>query len=431
MNFVDELKWRGMIHNITPGIKEELQKGMTTAYLGIDPTSDSLHIGHLVGIMMLKHFQQLGHRPIVLIGGATGMIGDPSMKSQERIFLNKENLKKNQNRIKIQLSKFLDFNSVNSNSAVLVNNYDWIKNYSFLNFIRDIGKYITVNYMMSKDSVKKRLMDNSKSGISFTEFSYQLLQSYDYLFLYENYNCRLQMGGADQWGNITTGTELIRKKIGGEAFALTCPLIVKADGNKFGKTESGNIWLNKKYTSPYKFYQFWLNINDIDAEKYIKIFTVLKKKEIDDLIVKHKMYPHLRFLQKSLAKEVTITTHSRKDYDIAIKTSNALFGNITTFNFLKTLDKDSLTDIFIGIPQFEILKKDLLTGIKAVNLLVDSTHVFSSKKEMRMLIQNGGLSINKIKLSSLNHLIDYSYLLGEKYILIQKGKKNFFLLTIK
>ncbi|MDR2520908.1 MAG: tyrosine--tRNA ligase [Bacteroidales bacterium OttesenSCG-928-I14] len=432
MDFINELRWRGMIHNITPGIENQLKKEMTTAYIGIDPTAESLHIGHLVGIMMLKHFQKAGHRPIVLVGGATGMIGDPSMKSQERIFLDKNVLKTNQNKIKIQLSKFLNFDSVAPNAAILVNNYDWIKNYSFLDFIRDIGKHITINYMMSKDSVKKRLSADFKSGISFTEFSYQLLQGYDYFFLYKNYNCRLQIGGSDQWGNITTGTELIRKKIkGSEAFALTCPLIIKSDGSKFGKTESNNIWLDKTLTSSYEFFQFWLNISDSDAENYIKIFTLLQKKEIENLIIEHKMAPNFRILQKRLAKELTIMIHSKEDYDIAVKTSEALFGVAdTSFDFLKNLDKNMLHDIFACIPQFEVLKEVLSEGIKAVDLLV-STKIFSSKVELRKLIQNGGIRINKKKLSMFDLIIDCSYLLAGKYILVQKGKKKFFLLKMK
>ncbi|BAG83687.1 tyrosyl-tRNA synthetase [Candidatus Azobacteroides pseudotrichonymphae genomovar. CFP2] len=430
INFIEELRWRGMIHNITPGTEEQLEKEMTVAYMGIDPTADSLHVGHLVGVMMLKHFQQAGHCPIVLIGGATGMIGDPSMKSQERNLLNEETLRKNQNGIRIQLAKLLDFDSNISNIAILVNNYDWIRDYSFLNFIRDIGKYITVNYMMSKDSVRKRLAADAKVGMSFTEFSYQLFQGYDYLFLYENYNCRLQMGGADQWGNITTGIELIRKKVGGKVFALTCPLITKTDGSKFGKTEAGNIWLDKRYTSPYKFYQFWLNVSDIDAEKYIRIFTVLSKKEIENLISKHKLAPHLRSLQRSLAKEVTIMVHSQEDYEMAVKTSTILFGNATS-SFLKQLDKDTLENIFVGIPQFEIFKESLSLGIKAVDLLVDNIHIFSSRGEMRKLVQNGGVSINKEKLPIFDHLIDCSYLLRGRYILVQKGKKNCFLLKVK
>ena len=430
MNFVEELKWRGMIHDIMPETEEQLQKGMTSAYIGFDPTADSLHIGHLVGVMMLKHFQRAGHRPIALVGGATGMIGDPSMKSQERNLLDENTLRHNQEAIKIQLSKFLDFESDVPNKAVLVNNYDWTKDYSFLNFIRDIGKYITVNYMMSKDSVKKRLSSESNEGMSFTEFSYQLLQGYDFLFLYENYGCCLQMGGSDQWGNITTGTELIRKKVNGDAFALTCPLITKADGGKFGKTESGNVWLDKRYTSPYKFYQFWLNVSDIDAEKYIKIFTALDHEEIEHLIAEQKATPHLRPLQKRLAKEITLMVHSQEEYDAAVEASQILFGDSTS-EVLKKLDEATLLDVFSGVAQFEISKKELATGIKAVDLLVDRAAVFPSKGEMRKMVQSGGVSINKEKLPSPDVSIDSSYLLGEKYILVQKGKKNYFLLIAK
>jgi len=430
MNFIEELKWRGMIHDMMPGTEEQLQKEMVSAYLGIDPTADSLHIGHLVGVMMLKHLQRAGHRPIALIGGATGMIGDPSLKSQERNLLDEETLRKNQNAIKIQLAKFLDFDSDNANAAVLVNNYDWMKEYSFLNFIRDIGKHITVNYMMSKDSVKKRLSADSREGMSFTEFSYQLLQGYDFLFLYENYNCRLQMGGSDQWGNITTGTELIRKKTSGEAYALTCPLITKADGTKFGKTESGNVWLDKGYTSPYKFYQFWLNVSDADAEKYIKIFTILNKEEIEELVTEQNAAPHLRPLQKRLAKEVTIMVHSEEDYNLAVEASQILFGNATS-DTLKKIDEDTLLAVFEGVPQFEISKEELSKGIKVIDLLTENAVVFPSKGEARKLIQSGGLSINKEKLSSPDITIDCAYLLGGKYILIQKGKKNYFLLIVK
>jgi tyrosyl-tRNA synthetase len=427
MNFVEELKWRGMIHDMMPGTEAQLEKETTSAYVGIDPTADSLHIGHLVSVMMLKHFQRAGHRPIALVGGATGMIGDPSMKSQERNLLDEETLRKNQEGIKSQLAKFLNFDSVQPNAAVLVNNYDWMKDYAFLHFIRDIGKYITVNYMMSKDSVKKRLGDDAKVGMSFTEFSYQLLQAYDFLFLYENYGCRLQMGGSDQWGNITTGTELIRKKVNGDAFALTCPLITKADGGKFGKTESGNVWLDKRYTSPYKFYQFWLNVSDSDAEKYIKIFTVLNKEEIDELIAEQQAAPHLRPLQKRLAKEVSLMVHSQEDYESAVEASAILFGNSTS-DSLKKLDEATLLDLFAGVPQYEISQSELAGGIKAVDLLTEKAAVFPSKGEMRKLVQSGGISINKEKLEHFDTLIDPSYLLGNKYILIQKGKKNYFLL---
>jgi tyrosyl-tRNA synthetase len=430
MNFVEELKWRGMIHDIMPGTEELLQKGMISAYVGIDPTADSLHIGHLVGVMMLKHLQRAGHRPIALIGGATGMIGDPSMKSQERNLLNEETLYHNQERIKAQLAKFLDFESDAPNKAILVNNYDWTRDYSFLNFIRDIGKYITVNYMMAKDSVKKRLSADSREGMSFTEFSYQLLQGYDYLFLYEHYGCRLQMGGSDQWGNITTGTELIRKKANGEAFALTCPLITKADGGKFGKTESGNVWLDKRYTSPYKFYQFWLNVSDVDAKKYIRIFTALDREEINSLIAEQQRTPHLRPLQKRLAQEITLMVHSQGDYDTAVEASNILFGHSTS-DTLKRLDETTLLDVFTGVPQYEISKDELSGGIKAVDILTEKAPIFPSKGEMRKLVQNGGISINKEKLAAFDAPIDTSYLLGGKYLLAQKGKKDYFLLIAK
>ena len=419
-----------MIHDMMPGTEEQLQKGMTSAYVGIDPTADSLHIGHLVGVMMLKHFQRAGHRPIALIGGATGMIGDPSMKSQERNLLDEITLRKNQERIQAQLAKFLDFDSETPNKAILVNNYDWTKDYSFLHFIRDIGKYITVNYMMAKDSVKKRLSSESNEGMSFTEFSYQLLQGYDYLFLYENYGCRLQMGGSDQWGNITTGTELIRKKLSGEAFALTCPLITKADGGKFGKTESGNVWLDRRYTSPYKFYQFWLNVSDLDAEKYIRIFTALDKEEIDGLVAEQQAAPHLRPLQKRLAREVTVIVHSQEDYDTAVEASNILFGHSTS-DTLKKLDEATLLDVFDGVEKHEISRDELTGGIKAVDLLTEQAVVFPSKGEMRKMVQSGGVSINKEKLQHFDTLIDTSFLLGDKYILVQKGKKNNILLIAK
>ncbi len=428
MNFVEELKWRGMIHDMMPGTEEQLQKEMTSAYVGIDPTADSLHIGHLVSVMMLKHLQRAGHRPIALIGGATGMIGDPSMKSQERNLLDEETLRRNQNGIKAQLSKFLDFESTNPNKAVLVNNYDWMKDYSFLGFIRDIGKHITVNYMMSKDSVKKRLSSESNVGMSFTEFSYQLLQGYDFLHLYREYGCKLQMGGSDQWGNITTGTELIRRKDSGEAFALTCPLITKADGGKFGKTESGNVWLDRRYTSPYKFYQFWLNVTDPDAEKYIKIFTALSKEEIDSLVAEQKAAPHMRQLQKRLAEEVTVMVHSKEDYDAAVEASSILFGNSTS-EALRKLDEETLLTILDGVPQFEISGSDL--GNKAVDLLTEKAAIFPSKGEMRKLVQSGGISVNKEKLADFDSVIDSSFLIGGKYILIKKGKKDYFLLIVK
>jgi tyrosyl-tRNA synthetase len=430
MNFVEELKWRGMIHDMMPGTDEQLQKGMTSAYVGIDPTADSLHIGHLVGVMMLKHFQRAGHRPIALVGGATGMIGDPSMKSQERNLLDEHTLRKNQAGIQAQLARFLDFESDRPNKALLVNNYDWMKDYSFLNFIRDIGKHITVNYMMSKDSVKKRLGAESHIGMSFTEFSYQLLQGYDYLFLYKEYGCTLQMGGSDQWGNITTGTELIRRKEGGEAFALTCPLITKADGGKFGKTESGNVWLDRRYTSPYKFYQFWLNVTDADAEKYIKIFTFLSEQEVETLVKAQQAAPHLRPLQKRLAEEVTVMVHSKEDYLAAVEASNILFG-ASTSNALKRLDEETLLSVFEGVPQFEVPKEIFQSGVKAVDLLTEKAAVFPSKAEMRKTTQSGGVSVNKEKLLAFDDLIDASRLLNGKYLLAQRGKKNYFLLIAR
>ena len=419
-----------MIADMMPGTEEQLQKEMTSAYVGIDPTADSLHIGHLVSVMMLKHLQRAGHRPIALVGGATGMIGDPSMKSAERNLLDEATLRHNQDSIKKQLAKFLDFDSDAPNAAKLVNNYDWMKDYSFLNFIRDIGKHITVNYMMAKESVKKRLSRESSVGMSFTEFSYQLLQGYDYMYLYEHEGCRLQMGGTDQWGNITTGTELIRRKLGGEAFALTCPLITKADGGKFGKTESGNVWLDRRYTSPYKFYQFWLNVSDADAAKYIKIFTDLPKEEIDALIKEQEEAPHLRPLQKRLAKEVTVMVHSQEDYDAAVEASNILFGNSTS-EALKHLDEQTLLDVFNGVPQFEVSREELSAGVKAIDLFTEKAAIFPSKGEMRKLVQSGGISVNKEKLTDQDMVIDYSSLLDEKYLLVQRGKKNYYLLIVK
>ena len=428
MNFIEELQWRGMIHTMMPGTEEQLKKEMTTAYVGIDPTADSLHIGHLVGVMMLKHFQRAGHKPIALVGGATGMIGDPSGKSAERNLLDEAALRHNQNCLKAQLEKFLDFTSDAPNAAELVNNYDWMKDYSFLDFIRDIGKHITVNYMMAKESVKKRLSNDSNVGMSFTEFSYQLLQGYDFLHLNQAKNCKLQMGGSDQWGNITTGTELIRRKTGGEAFALVCPLITKADGGKFGKTESGNVWLDRRYTSPYKFFQFWLNVSDADAEKYIKIFTAINKEEIDTLIAEHAQAPHLRLLQKRLAQEVTIMVHSEEDYHAAVDASNILFGNSTS-DALKKLDEETLLAVFDGVPQFKISKEELEKGVKSIDLLTDVAAVFPSKGEMRKLVQSGGVSINKEKLENQDEVLDGSKLLNSKYLLVQKGKKNYYLLT--
>ena len=428
MDFIEELQWRGMIHSIMPGTEEQLKKEMTSAYVGIDPTADSLHIGHLVSVMMLKHFQRAGHKPIALVGGATGMIGDPSGKSAERNLLDEAALRHNQDCIKNQLRKFLDFDSEALNAAELVNNYDWMKDYSFLNFIRDIGKHITVNYMMAKDSVKKRLSNESNVGMSFTEFSYQLLQGFDFLHLYQEKNCKLQMGGSDQWGNITTGTELIRRKTGGEAFALVCPLITKADGGKFGKTESGNVWLDRRYTSPYKFYQFWLNVSDADAEKYIKIFTAIDKTEIDALVAEHNNAPGLRPLQKRLAKEVTVMVHSEEDYNAAVEASSILFGNATS-EALKKLDEETLLAVFDGVPQFTVSKDLFKSDVKAIDLLTETAAVFPSKGEMRKLVQSGGVSINKEKLENQDEILNESKLLNNKYLLVQKGKKNYYLLT--
>jgi tyrosyl-tRNA synthetase len=428
MNFVEELTWRGMVHDMMPGLEEQLKKEITTAYLGIDPTADSLHIGHLVGVMILKHFQLSGHIPIVLVGGATGMIGDPSGKSQERNLLDETTLRHNQECLKVQIAKFLDFDTKQANIAEMVNNYDWMKDFTFLNFIRDIGKHITVNYMMAKDSVKKRLdPDSGAAGMSFTEFTYQLVQGTDFLHLYETKNCKLQMGGSDQWGNITTGTELIRRKTGGEAFALTCPLIKKADGTKFGKTESGNVWLDPGRTSPYKFYQFWLNTSDVDAEKYIKIFTVLSKVEIDQLIEAHQKEPHMRQLQKVLAKEVTCMVHSEADYNLAVEASEILFGKGTE-ETLRKLDEVTFLSVFEGVPQFEISKLELESGINIIDLLAEKTTVFPSKGEARRTIAGGGVAINKVKVEGSEEIVNQSKLIGGKYLLIQKGKKNYYLL---
>lgn len=419
-----------MIHTIMPGTEEQLNKEMTTAYLGIDPTADSLHIGHLVGVMMLKHFQRSGHKPIALVGGATGMIGDPSMKSQERKLLDEETLRHNQEAIKKQLAKFLDFESDAPNAAEMVNNYDWMKNFSFLDFIRDVGKHITVNYMMAKDSVKKRLSGESQQGMSFTEFSYQLVQGYDFLTLYKDKNCKLQLGGSDQWGNITTGTELIRRTTGGEAYALTCPLITKADGGKFGKTESGNVWLDPRYTSPYKFYQFWLNVSDADAEKYIKIFTALSREEIESLIAEQEKDPGLRPLQKRLAKEITTMVHSAEEYEAAVEASQILFSNKAS-ETLHKIDEDTLLAVFEGVPQFEISRADIEAGVKLVDLFTEKAAVFPSKGELRKLAQQGGLSVNKEKVADVNTTSSVDMLLNDKYILVQKGKKNYFLLIAK
>ena len=430
MNFVEELTWRGMVHTMMPGTEELLEKEMVTAYLGIDPTADSLHIGHLCGVMMLRHFQRCGHKPLALVGGATGMIGDPSGKSQERNLLDEETLRHNQECIKKQLGRFLDFESDAPNKAELVNNYDWMKDFSFLDFARTIGKHITVNYMMAKESVQKRLNGEARDGLSFTEFTYQLLQGYDFLHLYETKNCKLQLGGSDQWGNITTGAELIRRTNGGEVYALTCPLITKADGGKFGKTESGNIWLDARYTSPYKFYQFWLNVSDEDAKRYIKIFTSLPKEEIEALIAEHEEAPHLRVLQKRLAKEVTILVHSEADYEAAVEASGILFGNATSES-LRKLDEATLLAVFEGVPQFEVPRQVLAQGVKAVDLLTEQAAVFASKGEMRKLVQGGGVSVNKEKLTAFDRELGEQDLLDGKYLLVQRGKKNYYLIIVK
>ena len=427
MNFIEELTWRGMIHTMMPGTDEQLAKEMTTAYLGIDPTADSLHIGHLCGVMMLRHFQRCGHKPLALVGGATGMIGDPSGKSAERNLLDEKTLRHNQEAIKKQLAKFLDFDSDAPNRAEMVNNYDWTKDVTFLDFAREIGKHITVNYMMAKDSVQKRLNGEARDGLSFTEFTYQLLQGFDFLHLYQDKNCKLQLGGSDQWGNITTGSELIRRKLGGEAFALTCPLITKADGGKFGKTESGNVWLDPRYTSPYKFYQFWLNVSDADAEKYLKIFTFLTKEEIEELVKEHAENPGARPLQKRLAKEVTTMVHSDKDYEAAVEASQILFSN-SAGEALKSLDEQTLLDIFDGVPRFTISKSELEAGIPLLELLAVKTGVFPSKGEARKMVQGGGVSLNKEKVTDTAATIDATALLGGKYLHIQKGKKNHFLI---
>ena len=427
-NFVEELKWRGMIHDIMPGTEELLMKGPEAAYVGIDPTGDSLHIGHLVSIMILKHFQACGHKPYALVGGATGMIGDPSMKSQERNLLDNMTLAHNVSCIKAQLSRFLDFESDAPNKAELVNNYDWMKDYTFIDFTRDIGKMITVNYMMAKDSVKKRLSSESREGMSFTEFTYQLLQGYDFVYLYENHGVKLQLGGADQWGNITTGTEMIRRRCGGEAFALTCPLITKADGGKFGKTEKGNIWLDAERTSPYQFYQFWLNVSDADAEKYIKIFTMLDRETIEAAIAEHAEDPGQRRLQKLLAKEITIMVHGQAEYDNAVAASQMLFGNSTS-EALRKLDERTFLAVFDGVPTFDVEKAKFPMGI--LDFLAVETSVFPSKAEARKMVQGNGVSINKDKVADINYQISESDILDGKYILVQKGKKNYFIVNVK
>ncbi len=430
-NFVEELKWRGMLAQIMPGTEELLQKEMVTAYLGTDPTADSLHIGHLCGIMMLRHLQHCGHKPIILVGGATGMIGDPSGKSQERNLLDSTTLYHNQECIKVQVAKFLDFESKAENAAEMVNNYDWMKDFSFLDFARTVGKHITVNYMMAKDSVQKRLNGEARDGLSFTEFTYQLLQGYDFLHLYKSKGCKLQLGGNDQWGNMTTGTELIRRTLGNEseAFALTCPLITKSDGKKFGKTESGNIWLDPKRTTPYAFYQFWLNVSDDDAERYIKIFTSLEKEVVDSLVTEHRQDPGRRILQRRLAEEVTIMVHSQADLDMVIEASNILFGKATKESLLK-LDEQTLLDVFEGVPHFE-LSKDVL-GQSAIEIFTrEDAQIFPSKGEMRKMVQGGGVSLNKEKLETFDRIISVEDLIDRKYLLVQRGKKNYYLITMR
>ncbi len=426
-NFIEELKWRGMIHDIMPGTEEELMKGPASAYVGIDPTGDSLHIGHLVSIMILKHFQACGHKPFALVGGATGMIGDPSMKSRERNLLDEETLAHNVKCIKDQLARFLDFNSDAPNRAELVNNYDWMKDYTFINFTRDIGKLITVNYMMSKDSVKKRLSRDSSEGMSFTEFTYQLLQGYDFLYLYQHRGVKLQLGGADQWGNITTGTELIRRTCGGEAFALTCPLITKADGGKFGKTEKGNIWLDAERTSPYQFYQFWLNVSDEDAKRYVKIFTMLDRETIEGAIAAHEQCPEKRELQKILAREVTVMVHGQKEYETAVAASQMLFGKATAED-LKSLDEKTFLAVFDGVPTFNISRDKLPLGI--LDALAVETSVFPSKGEARKMIQQNGFSLNKEKMSDIARSLTEDDIIDGKYILVQKGKKDYYIIIV-
>ena len=430
MDFIEELTWRGMVHTMMPGTDEQLRKEMTAAYLGIDPTADSLHIGHLCGVMMLRHFQRCGHKPYALIGGATGMIGDPSGKSAERNLLDEETIRHNMESIRKQLSKFLDFDSDAPNHAEMVNNYDWMKDMGFLEFAREIGKHITVNYMMAKDSVQKRLNGEARDGLSFTEFTYQLLQGFDFMHLYETKGVKLQLGGSDQWGNITTGTELIRRKLGGEAYALTCPLITKADGKKFGKTESGNVWLDPARTSPYKFYQFWLNVSDEEAVKYIKIFTSLTKEEIDALVEEQKADPGQRPVQKRLAKEITTMVHSAEEYEAAVEASQILFSNKAA-ETLHHIDEKTLLDVFEGVPTYEVSREDIEAGIRMADLLTEKAPVFPSKAEFRKMATAGGFSVNKEKVTDPQAQTDASMLLNDRYIIPQKGKKNYFLLIVK
>lgn len=428
-NFVEELSWRGMVHDVMPGTEEHLNEGIRSAYVGIDPTADSLHIGHLVGVMMLRHFQLSGHKPVALVGGATGMIGDPSGKSNERNLLDEATLLHNQNALKAQLTKFLDFSSDADNAAVMVNNYDWMKNFTFLEFIRDVGKHITVNYMMSKDSVKKRLSADSAEGMSFTEFTYQLVQGYDFLHLYNQLNCTLQMGGSDQWGNITTGTELIRRIADGKGYALTCPLITKADGTKFGKTESGNIWLDPERTSPYKFFQYWVNTSDQDAERFIKIFTFLSKDEIEELVSQHKEEPHLRNLQRKLAEEITVMVHSREDYENAVQASEVLFGKSTAED-LKKLNESTFLEVFEGVPQAKVDREDIENGLDMVAALSAKTGFLNSNGEARRALKANSISVNKQKVGE-DYLLSVSDLLNDKYVIINKGKRNTYILRVE
>ncbi|MBN8836275.1 MAG: tyrosine--tRNA ligase [Sphingobacteriia bacterium] len=423
MNLIDELRWRGLVQDIMPGTEEQLNKEMTSGYIGFDPTADSLHIGSLVPILLLVHLQRTGHKPYALVGGATGMIGDPSFKSEERNLLDEATLKHNLAGVKKQLEKFLDFDTDKPNAAVMVNNYDWFKSFTFLDFIRDVGKHITVNYMMGKDSVRKRL--EGENGMSFTEFTYQLVQGYDFYWLYQNKNCKLQMGGSDQWGNIVTGTELIRRKAGGEAFAFTCPLVTKADGGKFGKTEKGNVWLDARKTSPYQFYQFWLNASDEDAQKWVKMFTLLSKEEVEQLLTEHAIAPHTRILQKRLAQELTVFVHSQEDYEFAIKASDILFSNDTA-EILQALNEEQLLQVLEGVPTVEINKQQILEGYDLISFLAD-TQIFPSKGEARKMLQGGGIAINKIKVGSDRSTVVKEDLLQDKYMLVQKGKKNYYL----
>lgn len=425
-NFVEELQWRGMVHDVMPETETHLMESMRSAYVGFDPTADSLHIGNLVPIMLLSFYQRCGHKPVALVGGATGMIGDPSGKSAERNLLDEAALRHNQECVKNQLSQFLDFSSGAENQAVMVNNYDWMKEFSFLDFIRNVGKHITVNYMMSKDSVKTRLSGESAEGLSFTEFTYQLIQGYDFLHLYKNLDCTLQMGGSDQWGNITTGTELIRRIAGGKGYALTCPLITKSDGSKFGKSEGGNIWLDANRTSPYKFYQYWLNTSDDDAEKYIKIFTFLNKETIDKLVSEHKEAPHMRLLQKRLAQEVTTTVHSAEEFEKAVKASEILFGNSTSED-LKTLDEKTFLDVFEGVPQAEISKEEIKNGLDIIGALAEKTGFLKSNGEARRALKENSISVNKEKVSD-DFTVSENDLINGQFVLLQRGKKNYFII---